>query len=175
MKKILPIVYVFMIAVVILASALGGAIADRLFVIKPLNALFPNNGGSALTENIIGERQIIKEESVVTSVVRSASESVVTIAVVKQQAPLLDEFFLDPFGMFSVPRQGQPETVQQDIGSGFVVDKAGLIVTNKHVVADASAKYKVILKDNSEVNVDNIYRDPSNDLGIREILRLGSL
>ena len=54
MKKILPIVYVFMIAVVILASALGGAIADRLFVIKPLNALFPNSSNGALTENVIG-------------------------------------------------------------------------------------------------------------------------
>jgi len=170
MRKILPTLYIVLAAIIIVASALGGAIADRLFVIKPLNSLFPDAQRIPLAvQNTSGERQIVREESIVTSVVKDASESVVTIAVTKQQSPSINDFFLDPFGMFSIPQQQEPETVQQDIGSGFVVDKSGLIVTNKHVVADSSAKYKVILKDNTEINVDKIYRDPSNDLAILKV------
>ena len=40
----------------------------------------------------------------------------------------------DPFFNFGVP---QTQT-QKALGSGFVMDKAGYIVTNYHVVADAS-------------------------------------
>ena len=57
----------------------------------------------------------------------------------------------------------------QDIGSGFVVSEDGLIVTNKHVVADPDFKYKVITKDNKEYEAVSISRDPANDLAIVKI------
>ena len=54
------------------------------------------------------------------------------------------EFFGRNFG-----NQGQQEFKQPAQGSGFIIDKSGLIVTNNHVVAD-SDKITVILKDQSE-------------------------
>ena len=64
-----------------------------------------------------------------------------------------------------VQRGGTP----QDIGSGFVVSKDGLIVTNKHVVADTSLTYKVATSDGKTFDVKEISRDPNNDIAIIKI------
>lgn len=63
-----------------------------------------------------------------------------------------------------------PETVTQDIGTGFVVDSAqGLVVTNKHVVGNVEGKYQIVTKDDKKLEVSKIYRDPVNDLAILKI------
>ncbi len=49
------------------------------------------------------------------------------------------------------------------------MSKDGLIVTNKHVVSDTSASYRVFTKDNKLYEVEKIYRDPTNDLAILKI------
>jgi S1-C subfamily serine protease len=74
----------------------------------------------------------------------------------------------DPFNMFR-PRTGERQRIEQDIGTGFIIAADGLIVTNKHVVSETGAKYKVVTKDNKTHNVTKIYRDPSNDLAILQI------
>ena len=45
----------------------------------------------------------------------------------------------------------------------------GLIATNKHVVADTQATYKIVTKDDKTYDVQKIYRDPANDLAILKI------
>jgi S1-C subfamily serine protease len=64
-------------------------------------------------------------------------------------------------------RESHPE--DQYIGSGFVIQKDGLIVTNKHVVSDSSITYEVIDHDGKKHKVNNIYRDPLNDIAILKI------
>ncbi len=162
MKKIVLVAAV----IIVILSALGGAVADRLFVIKPLDRFFPREGFRAEVPSIF-ERQVLKEESVVIDVAEKTSPSVVTVSIT-QERQLIEPFFLDPFGRFSVPRQGRQETVKQDIGTGFVVE-GGLIVTNKHVVSDTDSKYRVITKDDKELEVAKIYRDPTNDLAILQV------
>lgn len=155
---------------VVLFSAVGGAIADRVFVIKPLDYLLERGvGGFRLPknkENLVTQK-ILKEEGVVIDVVEKASPSVVTISAIREQRSLSPLLLGDPFGNLEMP-SSRVEQVQQDIGSGFVVEK-GLIVTNKHVVSDPKAKYKIIDKDNKEYEVKQIYRDPVNDLAIVQI------
>ncbi|MFH1840578.1 MAG: trypsin-like peptidase domain-containing protein [Candidatus Shapirobacteria bacterium] len=107
---------------------------------------------------IITNQRVLTEESVIIEVAEKASPGVVTVGVTKNQ-PVFDPFGA---GLFQ-------EEVKQDIGSGFVVDKEGLIVTNKHVVEDTQAKYRVITKDDKEYEVKKIYRDPINDLAILKI------
>lgn len=118
-----------------------------------------------------GERvKVMSEESVVTDVVEKASVSVVTIGI-SQTRRVGDIFEFDPFNPFSPfqRRPGQTQKIEQDIGSGFIVGSDGLIVTNKHVVSDSQAKYRVITKDDKTYDVVKIYRDPSNDLAIVKI------
>ncbi len=54
-------------------------------------------------------------------------------------------------------------------GSGFIVNKNGLVVTNKHVISDASAERTVILNDNRTFPAEVICIDPINDIAILKI------
>ncbi|MBI5613885.1 trypsin-like peptidase domain-containing protein [Candidatus Gottesmanbacteria bacterium] len=114
--------------------------------------------------------KVVTEESVVIDVVDKVSPSVVTVGITKTRRAQ-DIFELDPFNPFGPfqRRQGKAQKLEQDIGSGFIVSTDGLIVTNKHVVSDTEAKYRVITKDDKTYDVEKIYRDPVNDLSILKI------
>jgi len=116
-------------------------------------------------------KTILDEESVVTKVVEEATPSVVTVSISKTQIINALPFNFDIFGdFFNIPRQNsETKQIEQDIGTGFIISKDGLIVTNKHVVSDTDAKYKVIVGKDEEIEVLNIYRDPINDLAILKI------
>lgn len=150
--------------IIFIASIFGGAISDRLFGYKILDRFFPRG---ELTPQITRQRVLV-EESVVIEVAERVSPSVVTVRIAKERT-FFDPFEVElgPFG-FNFPDE-QKETVEQDIGSGFIISTDGLIVTNKHVVSDTEASYKIITKDDKTYDVKNIYRDPINDLAILKI------
>ena len=54
-------------------------------------------------------------------------------------------------------------------GSGFVVHSSGIIVTNKHVVADKDAEYTVIMSDGKKFIGEVLARDPMDDVAIIKI------
>lgn len=114
------------------------------------------------------------EESVIIDAVDHVSPSVVTVGITKTTRGQ-DMFEFDPFDPFTPFRkqQGQPQKLEQDIGSGFIIDRDGLIVTNKHVVSDTDAKYRIITKDDKSFDVQKIYRDPTNDLAILKVNATG--
>lgn len=164
--KVGKIITAIILCIVILASVMGGALADRLFVIKPLDLILKRPEVKSIIQPLSssGEQALVE-------IAERASNSVVTVAIVKREQPQSN--FYDPFGFFGFsmpqPSQGMGKQVNQDIGSGFVVEKEGIIVTNKHVVADTTGKYKVITKDSKEYDVEKIYRDPANDLALLKI------
>lgn len=153
-------------------ALLAGAIGDRVVGYRLLDRWFPPQGGVG-SERVT--QKVVTEESVVIDVVERVSPSVVTVGIKKTQKvqtvnPFGDLF--DPFGFFSQPQQQpgvQEKKIEQDIGTAFVVSADGMIVTNKHVVADTEAQYKVITKDSKEYQVEKIYRDPVVDLAILKI------
>lgn len=145
------------LGIVIIASILGGAISERIFGYKILDRFWSPAKQSALGPSIT-QQKILNEESVVIDVAERVSPSVVTVGITKSQKQL------DLFGYVFLP-----QNLSQDIGSGFVIDKDGLIVTNKHVVEDTQAKYRIITKDDKEYEVKKIFRDPANDLAILKI------
>lgn len=114
--------------------------------------------------------KVVSEESVITDVVDKVSSSVVTVSIVKSRS-LGKMFDVNPFDPFNIFResQGKQQKIEQDIGTGFIISEDGMIVTNKHVVADTEAKYKVVTKDDKTFEVQKIYRDPGNDLSILKI------
>ena len=54
------------------------------------------------------------------------------------------------------------------LGSGFIVDSSGYVVTNNHVVGEA-AKVEVILQDNSKYTARIVGRDPKTDIALLKI------
>jgi S1-C subfamily serine protease len=68
----------------------------------------------------------------------------------------------NPFDIF--PSQ----QTQQALGSGFVIDKAGHIVTNYHVIEGAQ-KVQVSFSDNDQINAKIVGTDASTDLAVLQI------
>lgn len=62
----------------------------------------------------------------------------------------------------------QRDFKQRSLGSGFIIDRAGFIVTNNHVVEDAD-KIKVILNEGKEFDAEIVGRDPNTDLALIKI------
>lgn len=162
-----------LVSVLVIVSFFVGAIADRMFRIKPLDYLFQRTseirqqitGGEPVqsTPSPLGEMMQQGDYSV-ADVAEQASDSVVTVSIKQQQRVINPS---SPFGMFGFyfPGETEVEEVQRDIGSGFVVD-GSLIVTNKHVVSTPNAEYLVVDDENNEYQVTEIYRDPTLDLAI---------
>jgi serine protease Do len=115
------------------------------------NATLPNQ--KPLTQQT---QTIVNEENAVIDVVDKTSPSVVAIGI--------NQRVFNPYDPFSAPTN-QNST----IGTGFVVSDQGIIVTNKHVVSDASAHYTVVSKDNKKYDVRKIYRDPVLDLALVQV------
>ena len=67
-------------------------------------------------------------------------------------------------------KRGTPETGREfvGLGSGFIVDPQGYIVTNNHVVSKAE-KITVILQDNSRHEAKVVGRDEKTDLALIKI------
>jgi len=96
---------------------------------------------------------ISEEENLIINVVKESSPSVVSIAIsqikLKSGEGLVDEV--------------------NNIGTGFIVDPNGIIITNQHVVSDVSSSYKVITSDGKEYSVVEVLRDDSNDIALLKI------
>lgn len=60
------------------------------------------------------------------------------------------------------------EYTQRSLGSGFIIDKDGYIVTNNHVIENAD-KIKVKLKNGKEFEAEIVGRDPNTDLALIKI------
>ena len=76
------------------------------------------------------------------------------------------EFFKE---FFDRERRGEsPRRRSQSLGSGFIIDQAGIIVTNNHVIAEAE-EISVRLQDDSEFDARVIGRDPKTDVALLQI------
>ncbi|HEX7018218.1 MAG TPA: trypsin-like peptidase domain-containing protein [Patescibacteria group bacterium] len=159
------------VSALILVSFFAGAIADRVFVVKPIDFLVDRQPLSNSFRRAITPLENLVERGVTLSVpdiVEAASPSVVTVSIRKEQA-VIDPFEDSIFGLFGqTPPTGEVEQIQRDIGSGFVVDN-NLVVTNKHVVSDPEAEYLVVDENDREYRVTDIYRDPEVDMSILKV------
>jgi serine protease Do len=124
-------------------------------------------------------------ENAVVAAVKKASPAVVSITISKN-VPVLEncaspfsdlppefrQFFDTP--QFTVPCDtGKTQLQEVGGGSGFIVSSDGLILTNKHVVSDASASYTVFTNDGKKYDAKVLARDPAQDLAVVKINATG--
>jgi serine protease Do len=78
----------------------------------------------------------------------------------------LDEVFREFLGEKGAP--GAPEARVASLGSGFIIDQSGLIVTNHHVIANAQ-QVTVTLSDETVLPAQIVGRDPITDLALLKV------
>ena len=140
-----------------------------------------NNTDSAPVgaERILEKQTIFSQESFVVGAVKKTNPAVVSI-VISKQVPKYETYIdpnQNPFGdlfpgfNFSIPQYRQNGTEKKDIGggSGFFISGDGLIVTNKHVVAERDAEYTVFTNDGKKHTAKVIDRDPILDIALIKI------
>ena len=158
---------VLLLAVIIslIAGAVGGAVGGVY-----LPPYFLNDKGNAT--NTLEQTLRVDEQSGIVDVVSTAEPAVVSI-IVSKDLPRVQQFYFDPFnedGFFELetPEDGL-ETQQVGAGSGFIATSDGMIITNRHVVADESADYTVVTSDGQSYSAEVLARDPLNDLAVVKI------
>jgi serine protease Do len=122
-------------------------------------------------------------EQAVIAAVKKASPAVVSITISKN-VPIIEQCPYDPFsdlppefrqffggdiGGFTQPCQKGTQLQEVGGGSGFIISPDGLILTNKHVVADTKASYTVFTNDGKKYDAKVLARDPAQDLAVVKI------
>src|ERR1051326_800258 len=64
--------------------------------------------------------------------------------------------------------QPRPEHKAQSLGSGFIVDASGYVVTNNHVI-DSADEISVILQDNTSLKAKVVGRDEPGDVALLKV------
>ena len=150
----------------------------RYLVIIAIVGLMLVSGLPMATASINAPVQMVPQNF--SALADTVSPAVVHIRVektVKVGGSTFHQFKKNPFGMpdqfkdffgrkFDNPRQ--PEFKQPGQGSGFIIDSAGYIVTNNHVVDNAD-KIKVILRNDNEYDAEIVGRDPVTDIALIKI------
>lgn len=114
----------------------------------------------------------IGKSSFVTAAVNRVGSAVVRIDTERTVSrrlpdPFMDDPFFRRFFGDSLPRNLPPEQLR-GLGSGFIIDKSGLVLTNAHVV-DKADKVTVRLKDGREFEGKVQGADEVTDLAVVKI------
>ncbi len=117
----------------------------------------------------------MKEHSLIIEAVKKVSPAVVSVLISKHITEEDLEHMLSYGRSFGLPlrmkelQSLQGKAVRIGGGSGFLVSTEGLILTNKHVVADPEAEYAIITANNKRYKASVLARDPINDIAILKI------
>jgi len=164
-----------------LALVLAGALGARLIDDSPaVAATATTAAGQALTP----QAPAINQPFSFADLVEHVAPAVVSVRVETKiemasgpRADLMRRFF-EEFGM-PMPDQGDgsgddgqggdgPQQRGEAMGSGFIIDGAGYIVTNNHVI-DSADKITVILNDGKELEAKLIGKDAGTDIALLKV------
>lgn len=159
-------------------SALGGLLPSAF-----RKAVKPMSEGVEGLEGIGGGGGEVRppatdDEAATIEVVSKVSPSVVSLVISREisarsTGPLFNDEFFEQFGLpfrLEVPQQpSRPQRRQVGGGTGFIITEDGMIVTNKHVVADQSAQYTVVTAEGKRFEAKVLASDPFIDIGILKI------
>lgn len=125
----------------------------------------------AIAASTYASGQEPQRENAVVKVVKKVSPAVVSISATQRvQNPF---FFGDFWDLFGFGRQQQfdwegPQTEENSLGSGFIVDSQGYILTNEHVVLSGQ-EIKVTLGSGKSYSAKLVGAAPESDLALLKI------
>lgn len=145
---------------------------------------YKNSAAVTSANNVSLYQPAVDYEQAVVDAVKKTSPAVVSI-IISKNVPVVEQCPYNPFGDLPPEFQQffgngssdftQPcdtgKTQLQEVGggSGFIISSDGLILTNKHVVADTGASYTVLLNDGTKYDAKVLARDPVQDFAVVKI------
>jgi serine protease Do len=78
------------------------------------------------------------------------------------------EFFENRRGGPGGQGENRPPRRTSSLGSGFVIDEGGLVVTNNHVIAEAE-EINVVFNDGLRLKAEVVGRDPKTDIALLQV------
>ena len=103
-------------------------------------------------------------------VVAKATPAVVNVYAKKRVKTAHPFLFDDPFfGQFFGRGFGRQERLQNSLGSGVIVDAAGIVVTNYHVI-QGGQEFTVVLSDRREFKANLLLADKGTDLAVLKLV-----
>ena len=154
------------LAALLLGTALGGGgaawmLADRsLAATPPPLAVAPANPQPGFGPLVAKVKPAVVQIAIVSQAQGEDGQDLQQ--VMPDLPPPFRDMFRHRFG------QGGQMREQRALGSGFIVDPAGYIVTNNHVV-DGAREVSVTLTDGNKYKAKVIGRDPKTDLALVKI------
>ena len=133
----------------------------------PLDAIVSSTGNSAPGNSAVDNLSSANLENLFEDLYIKVNPSVVNIQVVSNQTISLNGAGTNPDGS-TTPHNFGDAIPQQSLGSGFVWDAQGHIVTNYHVVADAKS-ISVTFADGTVVDAVLVGSDPFADLAVIKV------
>jgi serine protease Do len=151
----------------------------------------PSAAANAATEPMTSPVALMQHQSF-APLVKKVLPAVVNISVTQKGAvdPMADESELMPSPRFpnspfdemlrrffdqlpntqqhAFPQVPEDQSRRLALGSGFIVDPSGYVITNSHVVGNAD-KVEVTLQDDSRYTAKIIGRDPKTDIAVLKI------
>ena len=165
-KKSIFIVLSFLVICNIIFTTLIGAVVLYLGLGRAILSDGKSPGDLFSFRNSEISVNVVREESAIIEAVNKAKDSVVSV-VITRDLPVFEDNF-DWF-WFGPRRQIGTEQRQVGAGTGFIVDKNGLIITNRHVVQDERASYTVVFNDGEKYEAKVLARDSLLDIAFLKI------
>ncbi|MEK7599274.1 MAG: trypsin-like peptidase domain-containing protein [Patescibacteria group bacterium] len=123
---------------------------------------------------------MIDYQKQIITAIKKTLPAVVSVVVTKDLEEIASEL---PREFFHLPREEQAflksrldqaprdeaGRIKVGGGSGFIIDPSGIILTNKHVIADPRAVYSILAADGKKYETKILAHDPINDVAILKI------
>ncbi|OGZ19239.1 MAG: hypothetical protein A3F95_02570 [Candidatus Nealsonbacteria bacterium RIFCSPLOWO2_12_FULL_39_31] len=154
------------------SAGAGGGILAYFQIEKYLGSL--NSTDSANQEPAQVYIPETSQENAVIAAVKNVSPAVVSV-IVSKDMPIFEQYYYNPFGdlgpQFQIPQYRQNGTEKKEIGggTGFIISKDGLVLTNKHVALDKEAEYTILTNDGKRYPAKILALDPVQDLAVLKI------
>ncbi len=153
-----------------LFGSFSGAAFGVLFAVSLNQKYYPWRPQTNQVSNE-SKQPLLAEDRLVIDAVRQVSPAVVSIVVKKDLAKLYES--TGPLGYFGfeIPQIPSEPGRKQEIGggTGFVISEDGLILTNRHVAADAEAEYEVVFSDGTTHAAAVLARDSVLDIAVLKV------
>ena len=126
-----------------------------LLILLPASARAQQSTGTVGADHLPGIRLLEEIQTVITTLAEQAKPSVVNL-------------FPIPTTGWNQERSRERPPSGSGSGSGFIVDSAGYIVTNNHVIGEA-AEVEVRFSDKSKLIAQVVGKDPDTDLAVLKV------